>query len=176
MSTQDPAGFYDRHLDRLRASWGIDAPAHEAPRQKILPLGSIERTFDNRLLVLGDAAGLVKPTTGGGIYYGLVSGALAGDVASSGLRKDRLDAGHLGQYERRWRRRIAAELEAQTALRQVAERLNDSEIDALFDLALTDGIMPIVRKTVRFNHHRHLVRALFKHPPARKVLFRSLMQ
>jgi hypothetical protein len=34
--------------------------------------------------------------------------------------------------------------------------------------------MPIVRQTVRFNRHRDLIRALFKHPPARKVLFRSV--
>jgi hypothetical protein len=41
-------------------------------------------------------------------------------------------------------------------------------------LARTDGIMPIVRKTARFNDHRHLIRALLRHPPARKILFRSV--
>ena len=49
------------------------------------------------------------------------------------------------------------------------------EIDSLFDLAQTDGIMPLVRKTAQFNQHRHLIRALFKHPPARRILFRSLV-
>jgi hypothetical protein len=51
--------------------------------------------------------------------------------------------------------------------------MSDHDIDALFDLAKTDGIMPIVRKTARFNQHRHLIRALFNHPPARRVLFRA---
>jgi flavin-dependent dehydrogenase len=162
-------------LDRIRVSWGIETPA-DSPRQKMLPLGRIERTFDDRLLVVGDAAGLVKPTTGGGIYYSLMSGSLAAEVAAAALRKNRLEACELSEYETRWRGRIAAELEAQAALRQVAERLSDSDIDALFNLAANHGIMPLVRKTARFNHHRHLVRALFKHPPARKVLFRSLMQ
>jgi hypothetical protein len=31
--------------------------------------------------------------------------------------------------------------------------------------------MPIVRKTARFNQHRSLILALFRHPPARRVLF-----
>ena len=52
----------------------------EPPRQKILPLSSIARTYRDRLLVVGDAAGLVKPTTGGGIYYSLLSAGLAADV------------------------------------------------------------------------------------------------
>ena len=50
------------------------------PRQKILPLAPIPRTFADRVLAIGDAAGLVKATTGGGIYYSLVSGDMAADV------------------------------------------------------------------------------------------------
>ena len=53
--------------------------------------------------------------------------------------------------------------------------LSDKAIDSFFELAHTDGIMPIVRATARFNEHRPLIRALFKHPPARRVLFRSIV-
>ena len=34
----------------------------------------VSRTYGTRVLAVGDAAGLVKPTTGGGIYYSLISG------------------------------------------------------------------------------------------------------
>jgi hypothetical protein len=54
-------------------------------------------------------------------------------------------------------------------------RLSDTEIDGFFRLALTDGIMPIVRSTMRFNQHRDLIRALFRHPPARQFLLRSIV-
>ena len=33
----------------------------------------------------------------------------------------------------------------------------------------------IVRATARFNEHRPLIRALFKHPPARRILFRAMI-
>ena len=59
--------------------------------ERILPLGPIERTVGDRLLVVGDAAGIVKPTTGGGIYYSLMSAAMAADVGSHALKRDRLD-------------------------------------------------------------------------------------
>ena len=44
----------------------------------------------------------------------------------------------------------------------------------LFELAQTDGIMPIVRRTAKFNQHRELILSLFKHPPARRIFFRRL--
>ena len=59
---------------------------------KILPLGAVGRTYGDRMLVIGDAAGLVKPTTGGGIHYSILSAALAADVAIEALAADRLDA------------------------------------------------------------------------------------
>ena len=124
---------------------------------------------------MGDAAGLVKPTTGGGIHYSVMSASLAADTAFEALRRDRFDEASLAPYEAAWRARIADELETQTKLRRAVTRLTDADIDGFFDLALTDGIMPIVRSTVRFNHHRDLIRALFRHPPARQFLFRSMV-
>jgi hypothetical protein len=51
--------------------------------------------------------------------------------------------------------------------------MSDGDIETLFELACTDGVMPIVRRTASFNRHRKLILALFKHPPARQVFFRS---
>ena len=70
---------------------------------------------------------------------------------------------------------LADEFEAQQELREVATALSDQAIDGFFELAHTDGIMPIVRATARFNEHRPLIRALFKHPPARRILFRAMI-
>jgi flavin-dependent dehydrogenase len=117
----------------------------------------------------------VKPTTGGGIYYSLVSATLAADTLIPALRDDALDAGSLSVYQQRWRERLGPEFQAQLALRMLAQRMSDEEIDSLFDLALTDGVMPIVRRTAQFNRHRNLIVALFKHAPARRLLFRRLV-
>jgi len=37
-----------------------------------------------------------------------------------------------------------------------------------------NGVMPIVRRTARFNQHRDLIVSLLKHPPARRLLFKEL--
>jgi geranylgeranyl reductase family protein len=174
MASSDASGCYRRLLDRIRDAYGVGA-IDAVPRQKILPLGTIDRTYADRVLVIGDAAGLVKPTTGGGIYYSILSASLAAEVAVKGLRADRLDARTLSEYQTRWRLRLVDEFDTQTQLRRAVTRLSDEEIDRFFDLALTDGIMPIVRSTVRFNQHRDLIRALFRHPPARQFLFRAII-
>ena len=55
------------------------------------------------------------------------------------------------------------------------ERAVRNDIEALFELERTNGVMPIVRRTARFNHHRELIVSLFKHPPARRLLFKQLV-
>ena len=127
------------------------------------------------MIAVGDAAGLVKPTTGGGIYYSLLSAELAAETLVPALADDALSAARLDRYERAWQDAIGAELRWQHILRKIAQRLSDGEIDRLFDLARTDGLMPIVRRTARFNRHRDFIMALLKHPPARRVLIRAAL-
>ena len=166
---------FEQMTGRLSRRWGIDSFGSGQPRHKILPLGPVERTYADRIVTVGDAAGLVKPTTGGGIYYSLLSAAIAAETLEPLLPDDRLSAASLSVYERRWRKRLGSELRWQLLLRRMAQRLTDNDIDALFELARTDGIMPLVRRTAAFNHHREFISALFKHPPARRVLLRAVV-
>jgi geranylgeranyl reductase family protein len=178
MCDRQAAHFFRALVRDIGPRWGLDASALEggalSPRQKVLPLAPIERTYGDRVLAVGDAAGLVKATTGGGIYYSLLSAEMASDVLRRGLRADRLQARALQPYEAAWKARLGPELDAQLRLRLLSRRLTDVDIDAFFDLARTDGVMPIVRKTARFNQHRHLILSLLRHPPARRVLLRRL--
>jgi digeranylgeranylglycerophospholipid reductase len=175
MCEGDAGKHFRRVLDEIAPRWGVATPGNCQPRQKVLPLAPIGCTYGDRVLVLGDAAGLVKPTTGGGIYYSLLSAKLAADTLSPALAEDDLGSARLSAYETRWRRRLGSELRWQLILRRVAQRLSDADIDRLFDLARSDGIMPIVRRTARFNHHREFIVALLKHPPARRVLLRAAL-
>src|SRR5258705_5451185 len=97
MTSNDVLGCYARMLARVAERWGI-VDDQLPPRQKLLPLGAIARTYGERLLVVGDAAGLVKPTTGGGIHYSILSAGLAAEVADAGRRHNRLGAATLAPY------------------------------------------------------------------------------
>ena len=176
MCDGNAARHFKHFVDQIGPRLGVDVNTQlpSEPRQKMLPLAPIPRTYGNRLLAVGDAAGLVKATTGGGIYYSLLSAGLAAEILADGLSTDTLDEMHLSRYQRAWQKRLGPELDAQLSLRLLADRLSDEEIDSLFELARTDGIMPIVRRTAKFNRHRDLILSLFKHPPVRRLLFARL--
>jgi digeranylgeranylglycerophospholipid reductase len=150
-----------------------DGPWPEA-RLKILPLGPVARTYGPRLLAVGDAAGLVKPTTGGGIFYSLISGQFAAETLDEALRADDLRESRLRQYETRWRDRLGAEIRIGLAFRLLASRLNDRGIDSLVELARIDGIIPMLRQTADFNWHRQSALALLRHSQFRRILLSSL--
>lgn len=165
---------FRRFAGRMRDRFGIAARAWPDPRLKILPLGPVSRTYASRLLAVGDAAGLVKPTTGGGIYYSLVSGQIAADTLDEALRADDLRDARLRRYELEWRDRLGAEIRIGLAFRTLAARMNDRAIDAVIELARIDGLVPMLRQTADFNWHRQSALALLKHAQFRKILLSSL--
>jgi flavin-dependent dehydrogenase len=158
---------------RIRARHGAEA-APADPRLKILPLGPVSRTYAQRILAVGDAAGLAKPTTGGGIYYSLISGDLAAQTLADALAADDLRESRLRRYETQWRDRVGAEIRIGLAFRVLTSRMTDRAIDAVIELARVDGIIPMLRETADFNWHRHAALALLKHSQFRKILLSSL--
>jgi flavin-dependent dehydrogenase len=144
------------------------------PRLKMLPLGPVRRTVSDRVIAVGDAAGLVKPTTGGGIYYGLLSGNYAADTLDACLATNRLGERDLRPYEARWRERIGPDIRAGLAFRRLAARLGDRGIDALVELARVDGLVPLLKETADFNWHRGAALALLRHPAFRRAVISSI--
>ena len=170
---RDAGARFQTFAESIRAAHGISKP-WPAPRLRVLPLGPVPRTWTDRILAVGDAAGLVKPTTGGGIYYGLLTGLLAAGVLAEALRDDRLGASRLKEYERRWRARLGPEIRAGLAFRAVAARLNDVTVDRLIELARVDGIVPLLQQTADFNWHHTAARALLRHAEFRRIVLRSM--
>ena len=173
MSETRSAERFSTFVTSLGARVGVQPAAIPAPRRKMLPLGPVARSFSDRVVAVGDAAGLVKPTTGGGIYYGLLSGQFAADALDEALRKDGLSARHLRRYETRWRRRLGQEIRVGLAFRRIATRLSDESIDELIELARVDGVVPLLQETASFNWHRKAAVALLGHPAFRRIVFKS---
>jgi geranylgeranyl reductase family protein len=174
MCDGDAAKYFNNLLPRLEG-WALQSICGLRPRQRMLPLAPIRKTYKDRLLVVGDAAGFVKPATGGGVYYGMISAEIAAAVLADALRRDRLEERELSVYQQRWQDRLMEEIEAQLTLRLLLQRLTDDELESIFDLWATDGLMPLVRNTAAFNHHRKLVIAMIRHPAMRKILFRKAL-
>jgi flavin-dependent dehydrogenase len=173
MCEGQPRAAFRELAARIRGRF--DAPSElDEPRVKVLPLAPVARTWSRRVLAVGDAAGLVKATTGGGIYFSLLSARIAAEVLGPALRDDRLSGARLREYERRWRARLWPEIRAGLAFRAMASRLSDRTIDRVMELARVDGIVPLLKQTAEFNWHGAAARSLLRHPSFRRVVFGSI--
>ena len=74
-----PQQYMNRFLDKLYLEGSI-GDITKPPAKWGIPLRPLKDTVGDRILIVGDSAGQVKPTTGGGIYYSLVSSEIAADV------------------------------------------------------------------------------------------------
>lgn len=80
------------------------------------------------IVIAGDAAGQVKATSGGGIYYAMIAGRIAGEVATGYVAGDR---GAVAAYERRWRQRFGREVAFTAFGRGAINRLSDHDLDVV---------------------------------------------
>lgn len=96
-----------------------------------LPLGPPTATAVGGLLAVGDAAGQVKPTSGGGIYPGLVAAKIAGGVAAAAAMEGDISAMRLMEYDRLWRAALGRELEIGMRANRMLSKMDDAELDEL---------------------------------------------
>lgn len=103
----------------------------------VIPLGPMARTYGHRTLVVGDAAGFAKPTSGGGIYTGVRSARYAADTAIACCKAGRFDDASLAVYERRWQEDFGRELAYGMRLFRLRSRLTPAQVTSLC-MALQD--------------------------------------
>jgi len=172
-------GDAEAHLARFVSRDGVAARLAEAPgpaMRRLLPLAPLAKTYADRVLAVGDAAGLTKPTTGGGIFYSLLSGALAAETLVEALRRDRLEGLSLRVYERRWKARLDSHLRISSYLRRLFVKLRDDEIEALATSVASDEIQELIRRTAQFNWHGEIIRSVLRQHGIKSVLLRTLLR
>jgi len=130
-----------------RALPGVDVDA-DTLRAHHLPLSTARpRPTHGRVLLAGDAASLVHPLTGEGIYYALLSGAMAG--AAVARFPDRADAAYRGGLRHRLGRHLrhtsiaAAMFQARLPVEvSVAAAADDPRVlGDLCEFALSTGVI-----------------------------------
>lgn len=74
--------------------------------------GPIKKTYADRLLVCGNAAGQVYAGSGEGIYFSLKAGDIAGKTAAEAIKQRKFSARFLRRYERAWKQSFGHHLTA----------------------------------------------------------------
>jgi len=123
----------------------------------LIPIGPPQRTAASRVLLVGDAAGQVKPTSGGGLYFGALCAEVAGELAARGPAA-------LGQYDPAWRARIGEELSFGLRARYILKRLSDAELDRALAALDDPKLLQFLTEHADIDHPSALVRAAVGRP------------
>jgi flavin-dependent dehydrogenase len=159
-------------LDVLRLD-GRRGEAEAAARIKPIAQGLVARTSGERVLVVGEAAGQVKTTTGGGIYYGLLGARVASDIVMKAVQARDFRASFLSEYDRLWRAVLKREILIGHYVRKAFAALDDRQIEKLMDVARQDGVIPLVRARGHFDWQSGLLVELLRQAPIFR-LFREI--
>jgi geranylgeranyl reductase family protein len=169
MTEDDPRDSFERLLERL-----IEGKDHKLEMKNVLckkiAQGLVSKTYGDRVLALGEAAGQVKTTTGGGIYFGLLCSEIASDVIKKGFDKGDLSAKVLSDYERLWKKSLQKEILFGYYTRKFFAKFNNNQLEKLFHKGQTNGVIPLLREKGNFDWHSELILLLMKRIPFWQII------
>ena len=171
----DARAYLHAFLSRPAIASRLSGPVGE-PIRRLLPMAPVAKSYADRVLAVGDAAGLTKPVSGGGIFYSLLSAQFAAETLVEAFAADDFSAGQLSRYEARWRERLMPEIRISRFFRGLLARLADHEWDHLVAALASDEVQSIIRRKARFNWHSSVVFPLLRQPGIKSILFRSFFR
>jgi geranylgeranyl reductase family protein len=92
--------------------------------------GPVKKAYLNGFLAVGDAASQVKPTTGGGIIYGLNCGKIAADVITQAVQCKNYSEKFLREYQRQFVKFLGFDFKVMLKIREILDRICDENLDA----------------------------------------------
>ena len=101
--------------------------------------GPIEKTYSDRVILCGDAAGFVHPLTGEGIYYAMASGEIASKVITKIMEYGEYTKRRFSEYQTTWMQEfgkgLIADAKIQKRIISNFKRMAESGIQRKFGLA-----------------------------------------
>ena len=146
-------------------------------RWPVLTGGPVEKTYTDGLLLVGDVAGQVKPTTGGGVVLGGMCAMMAAEVAAETIEAGDTSAAFLRRYEERWRGALGREFSTMLGARRFVNKISDDNMDHVFGSLKSSGLEPTLERFVEegdMDVQSGVLRKAMTHPGMLRVLVASV--
>jgi len=102
--------------------------------------GPIDRAYGNGFLACGDCASQVKPTTGGGVIFGLTCAKIAAQTANEALRREDVSSDFLQIYQKRCSDLLRFDFAVMLRLRRFLDSLSDEKVDEMLRICGKLGV------------------------------------
>jgi digeranylgeranylglycerophospholipid reductase len=95
--------------------------------------GLIKDLVTDNVLVVGDAAGMVNPLTGGGIISGMTGGEIAGEIAANAIKNGDWSKKAMSEYKDKCKEEIGDSFKKYLKAKDYMLSLSDDELDSIAD-------------------------------------------
>jgi digeranylgeranylglycerophospholipid reductase len=102
--------------------------------------GPISKPYADGFLAVGDVASQVKPTTGGGVVFGLTCAGPAAEVAYGALRRNDVSSGFLQVYQKRCADALGFDFGVMLRVRRFLDSLSDEKLDEVLRFCARIGL------------------------------------
>jgi len=101
----------------------------------LIPVYPVKKSYGERFLLIGGAAGQNKPWSGGGVIYGLTCAEIASKIVEKAFHFNYFSEILLKEYEVEWKKKIGKQIKLGLLFRKFLRFSNDFELNLLFALA-----------------------------------------
>jgi digeranylgeranylglycerophospholipid reductase len=125
--------------------------------------GPVSKAYANGLVAVGDVASQVKPTTGGGVVFGLTCARIATEVIHDALKKNDLSAEALSTYQKQFVDALGFDFSVMHRARRFLDMLSDDKLDYALRFCKSIGLNNALQDVDEIDFQgRTLLKALTK--------------
>lgn len=164
--SQQPAKYYFNKLFKnKKSSIFLEGAKIEKRLGGTIPLGVIKKTVTDNVMLVGDAAAQVKPTSGGGVFPGLSCADFCCDVAIDAIKHNTFSEKFLKKYQKCCLDSIGKELVKGYRYRSIFKTLSDNQMDKYIANFSDPGIVEIINNFGDIDYPSKLVKPLIRKTP-----------
>jgi flavin-dependent dehydrogenase len=126
--------------------------------------GPINRSYADGFLAVGDCASQVKPTTGGGVIFGLTCAKVAAEVANQAIKQDDLSSNFLQNYQKQCNNLLSFDFLVMLRLRHFLNSLSDEKIDEMLKVCGKLGVDKALRNVDEIDFQGKMLLTAFRKP------------
>jgi geranylgeranyl reductase family protein len=128
--------------------------------------GPIAKNYANGFLAVGDAASQVKPTTGGGVIFGLTCGQIAAETAFEAIRRNDVSESCLKEYQKSCVAKLGFDFSVMLRVRRFLDSLSDEKIDDILRVCNRFGLGKALKAVDEIDFQGKLLLEMLTKPSA----------
>jgi digeranylgeranylglycerophospholipid reductase len=124
----------------------------------------VSRLSSDGMVIIGDTAGMVKATTGGGVIIGGLTARIAGESINEALIEGNTSQKILSRYDKQCKATYYRELKTMYLAQRALTSLTDKGLDSIVQDARNMGLLDIVHREGDMDLQGRVIRSLLSNP------------